>query len=67
VDIAVAGVDGGRLAALGIRRGAWLTVESDAPFRGPRVVRLGAARIAIAGTVAQAIRVRTHGAAMAPR
>ena len=67
VDVAaVGGVDRDRLATLGIRRGAWLTVEGDAPFRGPQIVRLGAARIAIAGSVARSIRVRTPDGA-APR
>jgi Fe2+ transport system protein FeoA len=68
VDVAVVGgADRDRLATLGIRRGAWLTVEGDAPFHGPRIVRLGAARIAIAGTVARSIRVRTLDAGAAPR
>ena len=65
--VEVGGADRDRLAALGIRREAWVTVEGDAPFRGPRIVRLGAARIAIAGSVARAIRVRTPDDAAAPR
>jgi Fe2+ transport system protein FeoA len=68
VDVAVVGgADRDRLAALGIRRGAWLSIEGDAPFRGPRIVRLGAARIAIAGSVARSIRVRTPDDGAAPR
>jgi len=45
------------LAAHGIRPGARLTVERDAPLGGPRVVRLGAARVALARPIAAAIRV----------
>jgi Fe2+ transport system protein FeoA len=51
-----------RLAAHGFRPGAMLRVEQDAPFRGPRIVRLGAARIAIATTIARSVRVRRAAA-----
>jgi len=46
-----------QLAAHGIRLGARLTVERDAPLGGPRVVRLGPARVALARPIAATIRV----------
>ena len=55
--IATSGEAAAHLAAQGIHPGAMLTVEQDAPFRGPRIVRLGPARIAIARSVAAAIQV----------
>lgn len=48
------------LAAHGVRPGVILSVDGDAPFRGPRIVRLGRARLAIARAVAQAVRVRAE-------
>ena len=45
------------LLAHGIRTGVRLVVEGDAPFRGPRIVRHGAARIAIDRRLAGHIRV----------
>jgi Fe2+ transport system protein FeoA len=55
----VVAVDGRdpRLAVHGMRVGILLHVEQDAPFRGPRIVRLGSARIAIARETARAVRV----------
>jgi Fe2+ transport system protein FeoA len=47
-----------RLAALGLRRGKLLSVEQDAPFSGPRIVRLGTVRLALARAVTRAITVR---------
>ena len=47
------------LGAQGIRVGVAATVENVAPFGGPRVVRLGAARIAVARRVAATITVRS--------
>jgi Fe2+ transport system protein FeoA len=46
------------LLAHGIRTGVRLVVEGDAPFRGPRIVRHGAARIAIDRRLAGHIRVQ---------
>lgn len=56
--LAVGGVDDPRLPTHGFHPGAALTVEQDAPFGGPRIVRLGAARIAIAATIARSVWVR---------
>jgi Fe2+ transport system protein FeoA len=47
----------GRLLDLGMRPGVLVSVESDAPFGGPRIVRLGDARLALARSVARAVRV----------
>lgn len=47
-----------RLAALGLRRGTVLSVEQDAPLGGPRIVRIGTARLALARAVTRAIHVR---------
>jgi Fe2+ transport system protein FeoA len=52
------GSDADRLACHGIRPGATLDVEQDAPFGGPRIVGIGAARIAIARPLASGIVVR---------
>ncbi len=46
-----------RLAALGLHLGSVLSVEQDAPLGGPRVVRLGTARLALARVVTRGIRV----------
>jgi len=46
------------LARRGIRPDVVVEVEDDAPFGGPRIIRLGFARLAIARVVARAIRVR---------
>jgi Fe2+ transport system protein FeoA len=59
VRVLEVGADADRSARHGIRRGVALVVESDAPLGGPRIVRVGAARIAIARSLARAIRVRT--------
>lgn len=47
-----------RLAALGLRPGAVLSVEQDAPLGGPRILRLGTARLALARVLTGEIRVR---------
>ena len=49
----------GREALLvhGIRPGLRLVVEGDAPFGGPRIVRLGGSRVAIDRGLAGTIRV----------
>jgi len=41
----------------GIRPGARLVVDSDAPFGGPRIVRVGSSRVAIDRRLTQAVRV----------
>jgi len=41
----------------GIRPGARVVVEGDAPFGGPRIVRVGRARVAIDRRLARAIAV----------
>jgi Fe2+ transport system protein FeoA len=56
--VAIDRVAAERLAAHGFRPGAALRVEQRAPFGGPRIVRLGSARIAIATVIARSIRVR---------
>ena len=56
--LAVADVEVVRLATHGLNPGAALTVERNAPFGGPRIVRLGAARIAVPSTIARSVRVR---------
>ncbi len=56
--LAVDGIDAHRLVGHGFNPGAALTVEQDAPFGGPRIVRLGAARIALAPTIAGSVQVR---------
>ena len=47
-----------RLAALGLRPGAVLSVEQDAPLGGPRILRLGTARLALARVLTRGIVVR---------
>jgi Fe2+ transport system protein FeoA len=47
VAVTHVGAEEAVLLAHGIRTGVRLVVEGDAPFRGPRIVRHGAARIAI--------------------
>ncbi len=41
----------------GVRRGARVLVDGDAPFGGPRIVRVGGARVAIDRRLAGEIRV----------
>lgn len=53
VDVAHAA----RLAFHGLFPGTALTVERDAPFGGPRIVRIGGARVALARAVARTIDV----------
>jgi len=65
--VVVEGAEADRLGSLGIRPGPLLTVEGDAPFRGPRIVRLGAARIAVGRTAARSIRVRVGPVDWTPR
>jgi Fe2+ transport system protein FeoA len=50
----------GELLVHGIRPGARLTVDGDAPFGGPRIVRLNGSRIAIDRRLARSILVATE-------
>ena len=52
-----------QLLVYGIRPGVQLVVDSDAPFGGPRIVRLGGSRVAIDRRLAQAVRVARIAAA----
>jgi Fe2+ transport system protein FeoA len=58
VAVTHVGAEEAVLLAHGIRTGVRLVVEGDAPFRGPRIVRHGAARIAIDRRLAGDIRVQ---------
>jgi Fe2+ transport system protein FeoA len=55
VDIGT--LDPGQLLVHGVRPGVRLTVEGDAPFGGPRIVRLAGSRVAIDRRLAQTVRV----------
>lgn len=46
----------------GIRPGVQLTVDGDAPFGGPRIVRLGGSRVAIDRRLARTVAVASPGA-----
>ena len=59
--VTVGGEDVDRLMAMGVRPGPIVTVEQDAPFRGPRIVRVGGTRMALARSVARAILVTRSG------
>jgi Fe2+ transport system protein FeoA len=59
IDIAPAERD--RLVHHGLRVGQTLTVEQDVPFGGPRLVRLGPMRLALARSVTRAVLVRKLG------
>jgi Fe2+ transport system protein A len=45
----------------GIRPGVQVVVDSDAPFGGPRIVRLGSSRVAIDRRLAATVRVAPAG------
>lgn len=49
----------------GIRPGVQLVVDGDAPFGGPRIVRLGGSRVAIDRRLARTVRVVRAAAASA--
>jgi Fe2+ transport system protein FeoA len=53
-----------RLLVYGIRPGARITVESDAPLGGPRIVRAGRTRLAIDRRLARDVRVTPGTLAM---
>lgn len=55
--IEVAAGDPEALLVHGIRPGVRLAVDGDAPFGGPRIVRLGGSRVAIDRRLAGTIRV----------
>ena len=55
--VAVAGGDPEALLVHGIRPGVRLVVESDAPFGGPRIVRVGGCRVAIDRRLSRSVRV----------
>lgn len=42
----------------GIRPGVRLTLEGDAPFGGPRIVRIGGCRVAVDRRLTRAVHVR---------
>jgi Fe2+ transport system protein FeoA len=45
----------------GIRPGARLAIDGDAPFGGPRIVRIGSSRVAIDRRLARTVRVSPAG------
>ena len=53
----VGSVEPAVLLVHGVRPGARLIVDGDAPFGGPRIIRLGTSRIAIDRRLAETIRV----------
>ncbi|MEX1169527.1 MAG: FeoA family protein [Chloroflexota bacterium] len=58
VDIVAIGTEAADLLMVhGIRPGARLVVDSDAPFGGPCIVRVGRSRVAIDRRLANTIRV----------
>jgi len=67
--IAVLADDPDALLVHGVRPGARLAVDGDAPFGGPRIVRIGGARVAIDRRLASSVRVaplRGDAAAVLP-
>jgi Fe2+ transport system protein FeoA len=62
VDVVSIGTEASDLLMVhGIRPGARLVVEGDAPFGGPCIVRHGRSRVAIDRRLATAIVVVRHG------
>lgn len=59
--------DGTPLAWHGFRVGATVSVEADAPFGGPRIVRIGRARLALGRALTRAILVRPADTARTTR
>lgn len=49
--------DSATLARFGVVAGAWIEIESRAPFGGPLVVRIGRSRVAIPRAVGRRIGV----------
>jgi Fe2+ transport system protein FeoA len=56
--LAVLGSQADELRAHGLRPGARVAIEGDAPFGGPRLVRVGRARVAVDRRLARSIAVR---------
>ena len=56
--VAIDGASASQLAAHGVHLGTLVSVENDAPFGGPRIVRLGQARLALARRIARTIHVQ---------
>jgi Fe2+ transport system protein FeoA len=54
-------VDASRLLWHGLRVGATVVVEVDAPLGGPRIVRVGSVRLALGRSVAREVLVRGCG------
>ena len=63
--VALASGERGQLLVHGVRPGARLVVEGDAPFGGPRLVRIAGSRVAIARRLARSIAVTEIGRAAA--
>jgi Fe2+ transport system protein FeoA len=62
VDVITIGTEAADLLMVhGIQPGAHIVVESDAPFGGPCIVRLGRSRVAIDRRLASAILVGRRG------
>jgi Fe2+ transport system protein FeoA len=56
VDVLAIGTEAAEVLMVhGIRPGAHIVVEGDAPFRGPCIVRIGRSRVAIDRRLASAI------------
>jgi Fe2+ transport system protein FeoA len=55
--LAVGGGDPEPLLVQGIRPGANVSIEADAPFGGPRIVRVGGHRVAVDRRLARWVRV----------
>jgi Fe2+ transport system protein FeoA len=55
--VAVGDADPAVLLVHGVREGAHLTVEGDAPLGGPRIVRVGTSRVAIDRRLAATVAV----------
>jgi Fe2+ transport system protein FeoA len=60
--IEVLAADRETLLVHGIRPGARLAIDGDAPFGGPRIVRIGGSRVAIDRRLARTVRVARAGA-----
>ena len=53
--------DVSRLGVFGLCAGRALTVEQDAPLRGPRLVRVGSRRLSVPRSIAALLIVRPAG------
>ena len=59
--------DASRLLWHGVRVGATVVVEADAPLGGPRIICLGSSRLALAREVTRDVVVRPNETAAVPR